>query len=224
MKLATMLLIALCASALGLEPASLKATASRIDGEGDQFAYRIEYESEHPAKLGVRKGHILQQRIVKFYDGGDHVGSYLYWQEVGSHLPSATTSRDLLVKPKKFTEVRFTDRFYDVNWRDGRWSEEELGKWFTQTWHLFNSCNPNKDDYGYYLCAIEDVPRMEGYLKGSGFTIFAVLEHTFTLPNKAGFPRKPKAEQDGADQPAIAPESRPEGDSKPQPESEGRSQ
>ena len=33
-----------------------------------------------------------------------------------------------------------------------------------------------------------------------------------------------KAEQDGADQPATAPESKPEGDSKPQPESEGRSQ
>ena len=33
-----------------------------------------------------------------------------------------------------------------------------------------------------------------------------------------------KAEQDGADQPATAPESKPEGDSKPKPDSEGRSQ
>ena len=219
-----MLFLALCATALGLESAKLKATASRIDGEGDQFAYRIDYESEHPAKLGVRKGCILQQRIVKFYDGEVHVGSYFYWQEVGSHLPSATTSKDLLAKPSKFTEVRFVDRFYDVNWRDGRWSEEELGKWFTQTWHLFNSCNPNKDDYGYYLCGIEDVPRMESYLKGSGFTIFAVLELTFTLPNKAVLPKRTKAEQVGADQPATAPESKPEGDLKPQPEPEGRSQ
>jgi hypothetical protein len=32
-----------------------------------------------------------------------------------------------------------------------------------------------------------------------------------------------QAEQGGADQPATAPESKPEGDSKPQPESEGRS-
>ena len=34
----------------------------------------------------------------------------------------------------------------------------------------------------------------------------------------------PKAEQDGADQPATAPESKPDGDSKPQPKSEVRSQ
>ncbi|WP_143157919.1 hypothetical protein [Rubritalea squalenifaciens] len=207
MKIATMLLLALCTSALGLEPTKLKATASRVDGESDQFAYRIDYESEHPAKLGVRKGLILQQRIVKFYDGEVHVGSYFYWQEIGSHLPSAIISQDLLVKPAKFTEVRFVDRFYDVNWRDGRWSEEELGKWFTQTWHLFNSCNLNKDDYGYYLCAIEDVPRMEGYLKGSGFTIFAVLEHTFTLPNKVVLYQKAGAEQAGAGQPATSRES-----------------
>jgi len=37
-------------------------------------------------------------------------------------------------------------------------------------------------------------------------------------------PRKTKAEQDGADQPATAPESKPERNSEPQPESEGRSQ
>lgn len=35
---------------------------------------------------------------------------------------------------------------------------------------------------------------------------------------------KKPSEQDGADQPATAPESKPEGNSKPQPESEGRSQ
>ena len=37
-------------------------------------------------------------------------------------------------------------------------------------------------------------------------------------------PRNEEAEQDGADQPATAPESKPEGNEKPKPESEGRSQ
>jgi len=200
MKLASILILALCATALGLEPIKLKATAKRVDGKDDAFAYRIDYESDHTAKLGAGKGHILQQRIVKFYNGEDHVGSYFYWQEVGFSIPTSITSQDLLVKPPKFTEVRFVDRFYDVNWRDGRWSEEELGHWFSQTWHLFNSCNPNKDDYGYYLCAIDDVPRMEAYLQGSGFTIFAVLEHAFTLPNGGFISQKPEAEQGSADQ------------------------
>ena len=41
---------------------------------------------------------------------------------------------------------------------------------------------------------------------------------------EALFAKKQEAEQDGADQPATAPESKPKGNSKPQLESEGRSQ
>ena len=93
-----MLILALCATALGLEPIKLKATAKRVDGKDDAFAYRVDYVSDHVAKLGVGKGHILQQRIVKFYNGENHVGSYFYWQEVGSSLPTTMTSQDLLVK------------------------------------------------------------------------------------------------------------------------------
>ena len=43
-------------------------------------------------------------------------------------------------------------------------------------------------------------------------------------PISSTTPQNPKGEQDGADQPATAPESKPEGNSEPQPESEGRSQ
>ena len=39
-----------------------------------------------------------------------------------------------------------------------------------------------------------------------------------------GYAGKHTSEQDGADQPATAPESKPEGNEKPKPESEGRSQ
>lgn len=41
---------------------------------------------------------------------------------------------------------------------------------------------------------------------------------------REAFLKTNNSEQDGADQPATAPESKPEGDLKPQPESEGRSQ
>ena len=181
MKRCLVILILLSSIAYGIETTKLNAVVSRIDGKVNQFAYKIEYASEHAAQLGVNKGKILQQRIVRFYNEEVHVGSYFYWQEVGSHLPSAITSADLMTKPSDFTQVRISDRFYDVNWRDGRWTEEELGKWFTQTWHLFNSCNPSKEGGGYYLCAIEEVPRMDGYLRGTGFTVHAVLEHSFTL-------------------------------------------
>ena len=44
------------------------------------------------------------------------------------------------------------------------------------------------------------------------------------VPGQKAPEKNTKAEQDGADQPATAPESKPEGDLKPQSESEGRSQ
>ena len=195
MKLATVILPLITASAFALEPITVKATATRVAGEGDTFSFRIDYDTEYEAELGVRRGHILQQRIVKFFEGGEHVGSYFYWQEVGSGLSSTTTEADLLAKPDSFSRVQITDRFYDVNWRDSRWSEEELGRWFTQTWHIFNSCNRNADGSGYYLCNIDDVPRMDGYLQGTGFTVYAVLEHTFSLSNHPELTPKSKAEQ-----------------------------
>lgn len=52
---------------------------------------------------------------------------------------------------------------------------------------------------------------------------FKLVEHTVNA-KFAGFRRTLNAEQSGADQPATAPESNPEGDSEPHPVSEGRSQ
>lgn len=48
------------------------------------------------------------------------------------------------------------------------------------------------------------------------FSLVAMILFAATLTNRA--------EQDGADQPAAAPESKPEGDQKPKPESEVRPQ
>jgi hypothetical protein len=220
MNIVAIFLVFLLSKVVGMDATELIGTASRIDGEGNEFSIQIDYETKYKVELGVGKGKILQQRIVRFYDGAKHLGSYYYWQEYGSGLPDATTSRDFEVKPAKFTEVRITDRFYDVNWRDGRWTEKELGTWYNQTWHFFNSWNRKMSGSGYYLCEIEEIPRMDGYLKGFGFTVYAVLEHSFTLHNNAA---NIQAEQVGTGQPATRPESKSEGDAKPQPEVEGLS-
>lgn len=180
MKTAIIVLMA-CASCLFARDAKpIDATVSRLPGGKGEIAYKIECRTAHEAKLGANRGKILQQRIVSFYDNGTLVGSYFHWQEVGSGLPDAVTEKDLHTKPKSFNEVRVKDYFYDVNWRDGHVSEKELGRWFTQTWHQFNSCDPNSNQY--YLCKIDDIPRMDGFLEGAGFTVYAVLSHTFTLP------------------------------------------
>lgn len=51
------------------------------------------------------------------------------------------------------------------------------------------------------------------------------LQEAFDYVDELSPPsEKTNSEQDGADQPATAPESNPEGDSEPQPESDGRSQ
>lgn len=222
MKLVAIILVFLLSKVVGMDVTPIKATASRIDGKGNEFGIRIEYETRYVAKLDVDKGRILKQRIVRFYDGAKHVGTYYLWDGdgVGGNLPVWTSSQDLLAKPAKFTEVRITDRFYDVNWRDGRWTEKELGAWFTQTWHLFNSCNRNMAGTGYFLCEIEDVPRMDGYLNGAGFTVYAVLEHSFILQNKAAHP---EANQYSSGKPASLSEHESTGSHKHRPKSKGHS-
>ena len=61
------------------------------------------------------------------------------------------------------------------------------------------------DDVRLYDCALDDAEVTTLYKSAGG-----------TTPTK-------QAEQDGADQPATAPQSKPEGKEKPRPESDGRS-
>jgi hypothetical protein len=88
--------------------------------------------------------------------------------------------------------------------------------------------------------ASEDEAKLLGFLKAACLSSFGSSDHEF-LKDPSNWPGKKdgydrmamaallrhfptKAEQNGAEQPATAPDSKPEGDKKPQPESEGRSQ
>jgi hypothetical protein len=181
------LLLASVSCLLAREVTPIEATVSRVPGATNELSYKIEYKSTHEAKLGVERGMILQQQLVCFYNNGTFVGSYYYFRDMGSSLPSAITMKDLHAKPKHFDEIRVKDLFYDISWRDGHATEAELGRWFSQAWHLFNSCEPNTHEY--HLCKVDDIPRMDGFIEGAGFKVYGVLCHTFTIP--AGKPAKP---------------------------------
>lgn len=174
----TLLILLYCSATwLGAKPILIEADVKQL-GKEAKHLYRIDYRTEYSTKEGVNKSHLVIQRMVSFYQKDQFVGSYLYWQEVGSSLPSAMSYAKLKVTPKHYTKVVIEDRFYDLDWHGGHFSEPELSKWFTKTWNLYNSHLP---DHGYYLSHLQTFPAMDNYLKKSGFTIHAVLKHQFEL-------------------------------------------
>ena len=174
-----MLFICLLTQLKAVDAIAIEAKVT-LNEVGHKYLYSIDYDTNYQAKFGPGKGKLVNQRIVSFYKDNVFVGSYLYWQGVGSGLPSAVSRGPLKVEPDDYNEVKITDKFFDLNWHGGHLSKDALSKWFTNTWHIYNTRIPNMD-FEYYLCFVKVLPTMDEYLKNSGFTIHGVLEHSFTL-------------------------------------------
>ena len=159
--------------------------------------YTTRYSVQHP-----HKHHIIHQYSLDFYEGTRFVGTYYYWNELGSSLPDSITRTIHDVKIDKRWHAVLTERYFDVGWRDGKRTEEELTHWFKHTFWKFNSVVPvGKNSWRYTLQSTPGMPDLATYLRQSGFTVnatFQFKEETYQIETKA----EQEAEGDACDSPS----------------------
>lgn len=150
--------------------------------EGDTAKIGVDSKTRYRIKK-LNEDHVLQQYCLDFYDNEHHVGTYCFWNENGSSMPTAFTSTIPDIKIENGWRVIITLRYFDVKWWNPEVSEEEkktqqkkLSRWFEATYWKFNSVMPKGlDDNLYFLQSSPDMRDMETYLRQSGFEINAIL-------------------------------------------------
>ena len=148
--------------------------------EGDRPFVKIDYRTGHRVR-NINSDKIIGQYCLDFFEGERFVGTYYWWNESGTDLPTAETCfvNDIKVDPN--WRVKFRLRLIDVGWRDGRRTETEFDHWFRMTFWKFNSVIPvGTDKYKYALQSQPGMPDLETYLRQTGFQINAVLDFAAT--------------------------------------------
>ncbi len=183
MRFATLILLTIGIEAVPNDAAvaAQKSREQSIDAkvdlwiDGGEARFGIDYKTKYSVK-NQNEQLLLQQYCIDLYDGDVHVGTYYWWNEYGDGLASAETHLIHNVDVKAGWRAVLTVRYFDVGWRDGKRTEEELSHWFRHTFWKFNSIVPKGTrSQVYKLQSKPGMPDFGQYLRDSDFKVNHVL-------------------------------------------------
>ena len=150
--------------------------------KGAKYKFKITYHTKEVKDATTHvKGMILLSQSVSFYDSITHRGTYYVFRDIGTPLPDSISYINFNIVPNSsFDRVEIEEKFFDISWRYGSKTEDELADWFKLSWNKFNTLQKNSNDYR--IVSDKAFPDIEKHLQNSGFRVFRVFHHKSTIP------------------------------------------